>query len=313
MCDPVEDLDLSNSQNNDFRRAAPREDLLAGAVHVLNTEAITLQCLTQLYSTNRIAQEGFTRAVAAIARRRGDGRAAPVGKLVICGVGKSGHIGRKLVATFNSLGVQSSFLHPTEALHGDLGQIGTHDTLLLVTFSGKTPELLALLPHVDPSLPLIVLTSHTRPSDCELIVRARTRAASIKGPGDGELGPPIVLLPAPVHEPETISFGVPAPTSSTTAALSVGDALAIVASRELLARNHGWGGHGNEKEPCPAVGAGAGVAAVFARNHPGGAIGATAKSTRPPSPPLPSSAPPSRPSTPARKTKKKGLDLGFSD
>jgi D-arabinose 5-phosphate isomerase GutQ len=208
------------------------EERLSRAVHVLATETSALQNLTELYSSDRYARDGFTRAVDAVARSQGGSG----GKVVVIGVGKSGHIAKKLVATFNSLAIQSVFLHPTEALHGDLGQISRQDTLLLITFSGKTPELLTLLPHLDKSLPLILLTSHTRPETCELI---RHR-------------PDTILLPAPVHEAETTSFGVAAPTTSTTVALTVGDALALVASREL--------------HSC--------VASVFARNHPGGAIGA---------------------------------------
>jgi D-arabinose 5-phosphate isomerase GutQ len=189
---------------------------------------------------------------------------------VVVGVGKSGHIGRKLVATFNSLGVHAAFLHPTEALHGDLGQIGPDDTLLLITFSGRTPELLALLPHLDPALPLILLTAHTRPETCELLAtarrrrrqRSRTRSA---GDANADADDPI-LLPAPVHEAESVSFGVSAPTSSTTAALAVGDALAIVAAQEL---------HG--RSVAATDGFGSGVGAVFAMNHPGGAIGAMAR------------------------------------
>ncbi|KAK4140606.1 uncharacterized protein C8A04DRAFT_39759 [Dichotomopilus funicola] len=221
------------------------EERIARAVHVLATETAALQNLTQLYSSDSIVRDGFTRAVDAITSRHAsrsnkDGGRCGGGKLVVIGVGKSGHIAKKLVATFNSLAIHAIFLHPTEALHGDLGQITPHDTLLLITFSGKTPELLALLPHLDPSLPLILLTSHTRPETCEIIVRHRQHSDTA------------ILLPAPIHEAETASFGVSAPTTSTTVALAVGDALAIVAAREL--------------HPS--------VADVFARNHPGGAIGA---------------------------------------
>ncbi|KAI3326096.1 SIS domain-containing protein [Xylariaceae sp. AK1471] len=205
---------------------------VTGAIHVLNTEATALRSLTQLYKTDATATEGFNAAVDAIVRQCGER-----GKLVVTGVGKSGHIGKKLVATFNSLGLHSTFLHPTEALHGDLGKIGKHDAVMFITFSGKTSELLALLPHVDPTLPVIVLTSHSQPADCELI---RER-------------PGAILLPAPIHESETISFGVSAPTTSTTVALALGDALAVVVSQELHTS----------------------VPSVFARNHPGGAIGAS--------------------------------------
>lgn len=199
-------------------------------MHVLGTEATALSCLSRLYETDPVARGGFNSAVEAISRFKGD-----KGKLVISGVGKSGHIAKKLVATMNSLKIHATYLHPTEALHGDLGKVGKHDTILLITFSGKTPELLSLLPHFDPSLPLIVMTSHTHPSTCE-IVKHR---------------PDTILLPAPIHKSETDSFGFSAPTTSTTMALALGDALAVVISTEL---------HIN-------------VAAVFSQNHPGGAIG----------------------------------------
>jgi D-arabinose 5-phosphate isomerase GutQ len=172
--------------------------------------------------------------VEAITRFKGD-----KGKLVISGVGKSGHIAKKLVATMNSLAIHATYLHPTEALHGDLGKVGRYDTILLITFSGKTPELLSLIPHFNQTLPLIVMTSHIRPSTCEI---ARQR-------------PDTILLPAPIHESETLSFGVSAPTTSTTMALALGDALAVVISDGL--------------HPS--------VAAIFSQNHPGGAIGAAFK------------------------------------
>ncbi|KAI0431139.1 SIS domain-containing protein [Xylaria sp. FL1042] len=203
---------------------------VTGAIHVLSTEATALRSLTQLYKSDATAAEGFDAAVEAIVQQ-----CRERGKLVVTGVGKSGHIGKKLVATFNSLGLHSTFLHPTEALHGDLGKIGGHDAVLFITFSGKTSELLALLPHVDPSLPVIVLTAHLQPADCELICHR----------------PGAILLPAPIHESETVSFGISAPTTSTTVALALGDALAVVVSQELHAS----------------------VSSVFARNHPGGAIG----------------------------------------
>ncbi|KAK3358853.1 hypothetical protein B0T25DRAFT_77851 [Lasiosphaeria hispida] len=241
FCAPIEPLSLDEpaivAVCGEHRALDER---LASAVHVLNTEATALQCITKLYSTDRTARDGFNRAVEAITRRQGEG--GNNGKVVVIGVGKSGHIAKKLVATFNSLAIQAVFLHPTEALHGDLGQINRADTLLLITFSGKTPELLTLLPHLDRALPLILLTSHTRPDTCELI---RHR-------------PDTILLPAPIHEPETTSFGVSAPTTSTTVALTVGDALAIVASTEF--------------HPS--------VASVFAKNHPGGAIGAALRYPR---------------------------------
>lgn len=205
---------------------------LAKAVHVLTTEATALSHLTRLYETNPVARAGFDASVETITKcmsRRG--------KIVICGVGKSGHIAKKLVATMISLKIAATFLHPTEALHGDLGKVGDHDVILLITFSGRTPELLTLLPHFDAKLPLMIITSHVQRETCAII----------------DARPDAILLPAPIHESETRSFGVSAPTTSTTIALALGDALAVTISDEL--------------HPS--------VAEVFGRNHPGGAIGAT--------------------------------------
>lgn len=206
-------------------------------MHVLTTEAASLTSLTSFYATDPAARSAFNAAVEAITTRN-----TAHGKLVIIGVGKSGYIARKLVATFNSLSIYASFMHPTEALHGDLGHVGPNDTLMLITFSGKTPELALLMPHLDARLPLIVLTGRTAGAE---VVKQREQHA-------GEQSKTI-LLPAPIHESETTSFGVSAPTTSTTMALAVGDALALTCAQEL--------------DPD--------VAAVFGRNHPGGAIGAT--------------------------------------
>lgn len=94
------------------------EEVLASAVHVLSTEATALSCLARLYETNPVARSGFASAVAAISRSIYRG-----GKLIVSGIGKSGKVGEKLVTTMNSLGILTVFLHPTEALHGDLGII----------------------------------------------------------------------------------------------------------------------------------------------------------------------------------------------
>ena len=119
---PLDDLmsmtppELSDPCSSSF------SDRLSNAVHVLGTEATALSCLTRLYETEPVARKGFNAAVEAITRHRGD-----KGQLVICGIGKSGHIAKKLVATMNSLKIRSTYLHPTEALHGDLGVVGRHD------------------------------------------------------------------------------------------------------------------------------------------------------------------------------------------
>ncbi|KAA8914271.1 hypothetical protein FN846DRAFT_896992 [Sphaerosporella brunnea] len=210
------------------------EKILSTASHVLSTEAAALSCISQLYATDPLCRSGFVHAVEALVESQERG-----GQAHVIGVGKSGKIGDKLVASMNSLGIVSSFLSPVDALHGDLGKIRKNDVLLLITFSGKTPELLQLLPHLPAQLPLIVLTSHTSYHTCPLI-RDHKNA---------------ILLPTPIPESEVDSFGVAAPTTSTTVALALGDALTLVAADAL----HGGSGLGSRE--------------VFRRNHPGGAIG----------------------------------------
>jgi len=70
------------------------------------------------------------------------------GKVIVTGVGKSGHVGAKIAATLASTGTPSFFLHPTEAMHGDLGMIEKDDVLLAISFSGESDELIKILPHV---------------------------------------------------------------------------------------------------------------------------------------------------------------------
>ncbi|KAF7716042.1 Uncharacterized protein PECH_008685 [Penicillium ucsense] len=210
------------------------------ALHVMATERAALQHLETLYQTNARAQQDLARAVDLIAQTIRHG-----GKLVVCGVGKSGKIARKIEATMNSLGIYCTYLHPTEALHGDLGMIRPNDTMLLISFSGRSPELLCLLPYIPTTVPIIALSSHTNPDACPLL--------SLHGPlGTG------ILLSAPIHEREEVSLGLSAPTSSTTVALCLGDALAIAIGRKL------------HTQP------GRGPAEVFRGYHPGGAIGAAA-------------------------------------
>jgi D-arabinose 5-phosphate isomerase GutQ len=118
-----------------------------------------------------------------------------------------------------------------------------NDVILFVSYSGKTAELLALLPHIPTQTPIIAITSHKHPADCPLL---RSHANTI-------------LLPAPIHELEEVTFGVCAPTTSTTVTIAVGDMLALTVAEALYER---------EEE---------GVKDVFRRNHPGGAIGAKAR------------------------------------
>ncbi|CRG90761.1 sugar isomerase, KpsF/GutQ [Talaromyces islandicus] len=215
----------------------PAGDTLSTALHVIATERDALSHLESLYRSDAQAQRDLERAVHQLVQtiKRG-------GKLVICGVGKSGKIARKLEATMNSVGIHSVFLHPTEALHGDLGMIRAVDTLLLISFSGRTAELLLMLPHIPPTVPIIAITAHSHPASCPLL--------SYNTPDM------TILLPAPLHIDEETSFGLSAPTSSTTVALALGDALALATARNL----HTLPGQGPSE--------------VFKGFHPGGAIGA---------------------------------------
>ena len=127
------------------------------------------------------------------------------GKLIITGVGKSGLVGAKMAATFASTGTSSFFLHPTEALHGDLGMIGKEDTLLAISSSGESEELTKILPHIKRfDIPLIGLTSK--------------KASSLGRYAD-------VFLDISVDK-EACPLNV-APTTSTTLTMALGDALAV--------------------------------------------------------------------------------------
>ena len=127
------------------------------------------------------------------------------GRVVVTGMGKSGLIGRKIAATFSSTGTPSLFLHPAEALHGDLGMLVREDVLLAISYSGETEEIITLLDTVKRlSIPLVTLTGHPR----------STLAAASD-----------VVLDISVKE-EACTLNL-APTASTTASMAMGDALAI--------------------------------------------------------------------------------------
>lgn len=127
------------------------------------------------------------------------------GKLIITGVGKSGLIGAKMAATFASTGTPSFFLHPTEALHGDLGMISPNDTVLAISYSGESNELSSILPHLKRfNVPLIGMTRNLNSS----------------------LGRFSDLWIDISIEKEACPLGI-APTTSTTLTLAMGDALAV--------------------------------------------------------------------------------------
>lgn len=127
------------------------------------------------------------------------------GKAIFTGVGKSGIIAKKIAATLTSIGVPSVFLHPSEALHGDIGIIRHNDLVFLISNSGETSELLTIIPYIKQrNVPIIALLGNTRSSIA--------RCADV--------------IIAAVVEKEACPLNL-APTSSTTVALVVGDALAM--------------------------------------------------------------------------------------
>ncbi len=127
------------------------------------------------------------------------------GKLIITGVGKSGLVGAKMAATFASTGTSSFFIHPTEAMHGDLGMIGKDDIVLAISYSGESDELASLLPHIKRlNIPLIAM--------------AKDNKSTLGSYADIFLDISITKEACPLNI---------APTSSTTLTMALGDALAV--------------------------------------------------------------------------------------
>ena len=173
-----------------------------------------------LAETERRLGESFARAVDLISRSRG--------RVIVAGVGKSGLIGRKIAATLTSTGTPATFLHPVDSVHGDLGIVSEHDVALLISKSGETDEIIALLQHLK---------------------RFGVRVISLTGNLESTIARHSdVALDAWVKE-EACPHDL-APTTSTTTALALGDALAVVLLEEK----------GFRRED-------------FARLHPGGSLG----------------------------------------
>jgi arabinose-5-phosphate isomerase len=174
--------------------------------------------------------EAFNRAVEIINRCRG--------RVVVTGMGKSGIIARKIAATLNSTGTPALFMHPVEAVHGDLGMVVRGDTVLALSASGETEEILRLLATLKRlQVPLIAMT-------CDEFAGTNTRTtetSTLAAAAD-------VALDCSVAK-EACSLGL-APTASTTAMLALGDALAMT-----LAEKRGF----REED--------------FANLHPGGKLG----------------------------------------
>lgn len=196
------------------KKPAPGRSVLAEIRRVLNCEADALRRACGAVDAS------YARAVELLASCRG--------KVILTGVGKSGAIAQKIAATFSSTGTPAIYLDPTEAMHGGMGLVQRQDLVLALGKSGESDELSALLPHLRArGAKLIALTVNRKST------LARHAA---------------VVLHMPVFE-EACPLNL-APTSSTTVALAVGDALAVA-----LMKRRGFG------------------ARDFARNHPGGRLG----------------------------------------
>lgn len=192
--------------------AAPRA--LDLAREVLNIEAAAVQALSARLDEN------FLHALDVILRCEG--------RVIVSGMGKSGHIARKIAATMSSTGTPAYFVHPGEASHGDLGMITSADVIIALSYSGESQELMTIVPVI-------------KRQGAKLISMTGYPASSLAQAAD-------VHLNAAVDK-EACPMGL-APTASTTAALALGDALAVA-----LLDAKGFG------------------AEDFARSHPGGSLG----------------------------------------
>ena len=189
-------------------------DTLRHAREVLTIEAEALSYLsTQL-------DERFDRAVRCILKS--------TGKVIVSGMGKSGIIGKKIAATLASTGSSAFFMHPGEAYHGDLGMIAPHDVVLAISYSGETDEILRLIPFL-------------KENENEMIAMTGNPTSTLARYASMHLN---IAVPK-----EACPFNL-TPTSSTIAALAMGDALAVAIMKE---RNF---------QP-----------ENFARFHPGGSLG----------------------------------------
>jgi arabinose-5-phosphate isomerase len=159
-------------------------------------EVLQLEAESILQLIDRVGED-FSRAVELIYRC--------TGRVIVAGIGKSGLIGRKIVATLTSTGTQSLFLHPVEGLHGDLGIVTKDDVLVAISHSGETYELNMIVDSIRTiGVPRIALTgnlSSTLARSCDIVIDVGVAR-------------------------EACPFGL-APTSSSTAALAMGDALAV--------------------------------------------------------------------------------------
>jgi arabinose-5-phosphate isomerase len=202
------------------RRVPPSPALLTAAEQLRAAREIVRLEAVAIYDLSNRLNRSFCEAVELLATCRGSA--------LVTGMGKAGLIGQKIAATLASTGTRAHFLHPAEAFHGDLGRIHRDDVVLMLTQSGETPEVVQLLPSL-------------REFGVGLIAVTASRESTV-GRAAG-----VVLELGQLEE--ACSLGL-APSTTTTAMLAVGDALALVASKMKNFQ-----------------------ADDFARFHPGGALG----------------------------------------
>ena len=209
---------------SDYQPVVATERLLALARRVLATEAAAISALE-----DRLGDQ-FLRAVQIVLESCWDPQEPTRvrGRVVVSGIGKSGHIARKIASTLASTGTPAFFVHPAEAIHGDLGMITREDVVIALSNSGESAELLAIVP---------------------LIKRQGARLIALTGNHDSSLAKHADAHLDAAVDAEACPLGL-APTASTSAALALGDALALAL---LDARGFS--------------------ADDFARSHPGGALG----------------------------------------
>lgn len=141
------------------------------------------------------------------------------GKIILTGMGKAGHIARKIAATFSSLGTPSFYIHPAESLHGDLGMVTDKDVVIAISHSGESGEVVQMIP---------------------VIRRIGAKLLSITGNAESTLARHSDIAEVLPEFEEACYLGL-APTSTTTAALVYGDALAVVVSRRKNFKSEDFG------------------------------------------------------------------------
>lgn len=167
------------------------EEIIAKGLEVIRIEAEAVADLSKSINEN------FVKAVEVLNKCQG--------RIVVTGMGKSGLVARKIVATFNSTGTPAIYLHPTDALHGDLGMVRKDDVVIFISKSGETQELANLLPWLK---------------------RLKVKLIALTGSGNGKLASECdIVLDISVKE-EACPHDL-APTASTTATLAMGDALSV--------------------------------------------------------------------------------------